>query len=160
MLTKVSPTVKKVQITGGILFLVSFLLPAVHEDGSFMGLAGDVGSGFVFTLRGYECVKQCWLFFYNYFVKNAWSGYWDGPIVEALLLGTSVLINLLVLWYLLAKPKWRRRLAILIGALIIETWIGLALSGLTALYGHFVWVAGILLMLAPEVSTWESEGYT
>lgn len=163
MLVKVSPTIKRIQIIGGALFLVSFLLPAVREDGSFLGLGGPVGGGGTSAtgiLRGYECVKACCLFFYNYFLKSAFSGYSSGPIVEALLLGTSVLINLLILWYLLASAKWRRRVAILVGALILETWIGLALSGLTALYGHFLWVAGILLLMSPEVSNWESEGYT
>jgi hypothetical protein len=159
MLAKVSPTVRRLQILGGSLFLASFLLPAVHEDGSFLGLGGD-GASIIGTLRGYECVKACCLFFYDFFVRSVFSGYWSGPIVEALLLGTSALINLLILWYFLASPKWRRRVAILIGALIIETWIGLALSGLTALYGHFLWVAGILLLMSPEVSAWESEGYT
>jgi hypothetical protein len=140
------PLVRKFQILGGVLFLLAFLLPAVRTD------IPDMSPQRV--LRGYECVV--WSARLLYEAMREWLRR-DGihSWTLGLIFGTIGLINPLLVWYLLAGAKWRRRIAILICVLIIETWIALALSQLTALIGHFVWVAGVLLLLAPEVSAWE-----
>jgi hypothetical protein len=147
MPAKVSSTIRRFQLAGGAFFLISFLLPAIRIDPALNPNPA--------TLRGYQCAEgSAQMLYQSIKALRPHDGYWE-PWTIGFIFGVSGLLNMLVIWYLLAAAKWRRRVAILICALILETWIGLALSQLSPLYGHFVWVAGMLLMLAPEVSAWE-----
>jgi hypothetical protein len=149
MPAKVSPTIRRIQLVGGMIFLVSFLLPAIRIQTSF-----DFGPE---SLRGYQCMEwSARLLYHSFRMLLPHSGaYYMEPWTLGFILGISLFINPLVLCYLLTNSKWRRRVAILICVLFLETWFAMSLNHFVPLIGHFLWVAGILLMLAPEVSAWE-----
>jgi hypothetical protein len=137
--------IRKVQIVGGVLFLLSFLLPVMRIDA-------------VGVLRGYECAELSGRFLFEAF-RSLFPHTDPGiqPWILVLILGMSGLINPLVLWYLIATPKWRRRVAILICAFFIETWIGFWIGNYVPLIGHFCWFAGALLLMAPEIRDWQGD---
>jgi len=137
--------VSRIQIVGGVLFLSALMLPAVRVDTSAAGV-----------LHGYECVGWSSRMLYES-LRELYRPDGLHPWTLSLIFGTCGAINPLLAGYLLANAKWRRRLSILICVLFIETWIALALSEFTPLIGHFVWVAGALLLMAPEFSAWQGE---
>jgi hypothetical protein len=146
MLANASPAVKKVQFFGGALFLISYALPAIWFHGTW--------DAYPATLRGYQCVEESVRMLYEVIkMLKPHEGYYE-PWTRGFISGVCGFINPLVIWYLFASPKWRRRVAIMICVLILETWIALALSPVSPLYGYFLWICGTLLILAPEVSAW------
>jgi len=147
MRAKVSPTIRRIQYLGVALFLTSYALPAVWFNGTW--------DAYPATLRGYQCAEESARMLYQAIkMLKPHEGYYE-PWTVGFIFGVCGFIQLLVVWYLFSSPKWRRRVAILICVLILETFIGLALSPASPLYGYFVWMGGMLLMLAPEVSAWQ-----
>jgi hypothetical protein len=143
MRAKLSPTIKTLQIAGGALFLVSFALHSIRVD------SDDI-------FRGYQCADLAARFLYlaiREVLPHAARGLF--PWLLNLCFGLSGLINPLLLCYLLVPCKLGRRIASLICILFIETWCGLAYSRFVPLVGHFLWVAGTLLLLTPEISVWQ-----
>jgi hypothetical protein len=126
------------RILGFLVYLAAFFLPAVREVASPVGDAPDV-------YRGYVCA---WMTLVNTFSHEIWHSKYFLAVL-------SGWINPLLLLYLflLLFPKlfWPRRiLAGAIAAFIAGTWVLFAVVPLVPLIGHFLWIAGILLILAGE----------
>jgi hypothetical protein len=132
--TAKQPAMRRLQVAGAVLFIVSFFLPAYHYD---------LPSA---PLRGYECAM--WAFSGGIDGLSHWSP-------KGLLLIMSDLINLLVPLYLVlsfisGKEKLRTRTIFLTFACMIATWLWFALDKKFPLIGHFAWIAGALLVLLPQ----------
>ena len=137
--------------TGLVLFVAAFFLPAVRMPPSTgPGTGGADFDGWecaeivtpIFTLRILQFAVQRRRFPQD---PPAWP---DLP-----LLALSGWINPLLLFYLLscAVRKLRRCRRFLAGFIIvglIATWFVLARAHFTPLVGHYLWVVGILFMLA------------
>ncbi|MGO9775366.1 MAG: hypothetical protein ACLQGT_05685 [Terracidiphilus sp.] len=126
------------RILGFFVYLAAFFLPAAREVASPSGDAPDV-------YRGYVCA---WMTLVNTFSHEIWHSKYFLAVL-------SGWINPLLLLYLflLLFPKlfWPRHiLAGAIVAFIAGTWVLFALVPLVPLIGHFLWIAGILLILAGE----------
>jgi hypothetical protein len=123
------------RIVGGLLFITAFFVPAVTD------------------MPGYECA---W-----YTLTNGVLGLLDGPF--ALLLLLPGLTNVFVIGYLVAIARKRERLG---ARFAVATLVGLGIAvvlvlsftfersdvgpHIHALVGHYLWIAGILLVLAPD----------
>jgi hypothetical protein len=130
-------TVWSARILGFCVYLAAFFLPACRE----IVPAGQDSN----MLKGYTCA---WITLINTFKAEIWHS-------EYFLAVFSGWINPLILLYLifLAFPKlfWPRRiLAGIILCFIAATWILFYRIHLQPLVGHYLWIAGILLILAGE----------
>jgi uncharacterized membrane protein HdeD (DUF308 family) len=126
------------RILGVLVYIAAFFLPACREA---VGPSGDAPEVF----RGSRCA---WMTLVNTFNHEIWHS-------KYFLAVFSGWINPLILLYLilLIIPAfvWPRRLAAsLILCFIAGTWIFFSLIHLVPLVGHFLWIAGILMILAGE----------
>ncbi|WP_321475988.1 hypothetical protein [uncultured Paludibaculum sp.] len=115
-------------IIGSALFLVSFLLPAVHVANS--------------DLRGWVCA-QVTLFSIA-----------EPTEMDPLAFG-SRLLNVVVLFYCGARltdsaPRARRFLLYAAFACLILTWVLFSHESIRPLIGHYLWAAGALLITGWE----------
>jgi hypothetical protein len=132
-------TTRIIQALGVCIFAVSFFLPACRDMKT--GAIGRAG-----IMRGYECAVDAltWGFAYLWHLH---------PIGPLLLL--SDLINLLVPAYLFFsfatdRKVARRRIAMFTLACMVATWSSLVFFKLVPLVGHFLWIAGALLVIVPQ----------
>ena len=126
------------RILGVFVYIAAFFLPACREA---VGPSGDAPT----VLQGSRCA---WITLINTFSHEIWHS-------KYFLAVFSGWINPLILLYLvlLIIPAlvWPRRLvASLILCFIAATWILFYLIHLVPLVGHFLWIAGILMILAGE----------
>jgi MFS family permease len=127
-------TLRYARILGYLVFLAAFFLPAVREPGS-----KD-------TFRGSFCA---WITLINTFNRDVWHS-------KDCLAILSGWINPLMLLYVASLFSRRLRLfrrivAILAALFIVGTWVYFYLASMAPLIGHWLWIAGILLILASEV---------
>jgi hypothetical protein len=127
------------QILGICIFAAAFLLPACRE-------AGPVNS-FTNSFKGWECARTT---FTAAFQKDSYES-WNFLAVM------SGLINELILIYLVFSffPRFKRlRRSLAVGVLVCmaATWAFFAIANLVPLIGHFMWIAGALMILAGEVA--------
>ena len=135
----VSRAVLICRLLGLGIYVTAFFLPACREA---VGTGGDLPAVF----RGYTCA---WITLVNTFSAEVWRS-------KELLAILSGWINPLLLLYLASllssMLRWPRRIvAGTILLLIAGTWVYFSLAHLVPLIGHFLWIAGILLLLAGEV---------
>lgn len=138
--------ITKLLIGGSCLFLLAFFLPSCGmgaETGGYLRWGGLLGWQCAWVSLGIplEAILR---------PKSA-----DNPnFVLLALTAMSGCINLLIPIYLAvsftAKTTTRRRLAIAILICMVATWIDFISQHLIPLVGHFVWIAGALLILAAE----------
>jgi hypothetical protein len=126
------------QVLGLCIFAVAFVLPAVRD-------AGPVTSATP-SLKGWECAKIAISATFQLETYKS-SGF---------LVALSGLINPMILLYLgfNITPKFKkicRLLAVANMLCMAATWTYFALEHLAPLIGHFLWIAGALLILAAEV---------
>jgi len=126
-------------ISGAMTYVISFFLPAV--DAEVRG-----------TLPGWMCACASPLLFPGMFYEP------DGLTTLNSLLALSGLVNPLLLVYLGLLPNsgrvaYRIRLAVAMVAmtLIPVTWIAFAISKEGIEIGHVLWVAGLVLLMGPEI---------
>jgi hypothetical protein len=133
------PAILLCQLLGIALFAVAFFLPAV-----------STGPGA--PLKGWECAV---LALANVIHAETYRS-------PSFLAAMSGLINPFILLYLLGSliPPFRRSralstvrilLAVLIVLGMIATWIFFAVAHLSPRIGHFLWIAGALLILCGEL---------
>jgi hypothetical protein len=139
--TTVTHAVLISRILGFCVYVAAFFLPACREVATSGGGAPDV-------FPGYKCA---WMTLVN----SCSAEIWHSKYFLAILSGW---INPLILLYLilLLLPKFclpRRIVAGVIVLFITGTWIFFSLYPLVPLIGHFLWITGILLILAGEVFT-------
>jgi hypothetical protein len=139
--------VRGAQVLGTVLFVVSFLLPAVlAKDEGGWGPHGPY-SGLRCALFSPMVVVASLAAFANPLTGN--DSYLNRLCM--LLFCSSALINPLVIGYSISRRRFRRMIAITILVCVVSSWIGAILSGTGLLIGYYVWVIGALLILAPEL---------
>ncbi len=126
------------RIVGFFVYVSAFFLPAVREV--------TTGDDAPEVLRGSRCA---WVTLVNSFSHELWHS-------QNFLAILSGWINPLIVLYLIVLLipglKWLRRiLAALIVLFIVATWVFFYIYPLVPLVGHFLWIAGILLILAGEL---------
>jgi hypothetical protein len=131
-------TVFVARIVGFLVYVAAFFLPAVRE----VATGGDAPD----VLQGSRCA---WVTLVNSFSHELWHS-------QNFLAILSGWINPLIVLYLIflvfPRFKWPRRIvAGLIVLFIVGTWVFFYLYPLVPLAGHFLWIAGILLILAGEL---------
>jgi hypothetical protein len=137
-----SATVKRAvivsRIAGFLIYVVAFFLPAVREVAS----GGDTPD----VLQGSRCA---WITLINSFSHEIWHSQNFLAILSGWI---NPLIVLYLIFLLFPKFRWPRRIAAgLIVLFILGTWIFFYLYPLVPLVGHFLWIAGVLLILAGEL---------
>jgi hypothetical protein len=140
------------QIAGFCIFVIAFFLPACHVGGS---------GTFAENVPGWECAKVAIESTPHLFQKPA--PYFPYYVFLATVI--SGLINPLVLIYLsfcitLKHLRTLRFIAIAILFCIAITWIFFAFAHFVPLIGHFLWIAGVLLILAPEALLFKRKLHT
>lgn len=127
------------RLVGFCIYLWAFFLPAVREAMPPDGSAPQV-------LRGSRCA---WITLVN--TMN--PAIWHSKDFLAVLSGWINPLLALYLFFLLFRSfRWPRRIAAaLIVLFLVGTWVYFHMYPLVPLAGHFLWVAGILLILAGEL---------
>jgi hypothetical protein len=138
-----------VRLAGIVLFVVAFYLPAVRDPHTVTG----PGSG---PMTGWMCavVAGSAIAGIPHLFGPGWQGK-DMPGVICLIL--SGWVNPLMLIYLMFSiwrkfVRIRRIVAVAILICFAATWFFLFKAPMIPLIGHFVWVAGALMILAGEVA--------
>lgn len=134
------------RILGCFVYVTAFFLPAVRE-------VATPGFGAPEMLRGSRCA---WITLVNSLSPEMWHSKYFLAVL-------SGWINPLILLYLifLLLPKFRLPRRIVAGVIVVfiaSTWVFFALYPLVPLVGHFLWIAGILLILAGEAIRQEQAG--
>jgi hypothetical protein len=141
--------VRIVRLAGIVVFVVAFFLPAVREAHT----AGGPGSG---PMIGWMCALSASLATAGIF-HVAHSGLNGKDVAGMICLILSGWVNPLVLFYLVfciwrKFVRIRRVLAVAILICLVATWIFLVKAPMIPLIGHFMWVAGALMILSGEVA--------
>ncbi len=136
--TTVKWAVITARIVGFLIFVAAFFLPAVRE----VATEGETRE----VLQGSRCA---WMMLVNSFSHELWHS----KNFLAILSGwINPLIVLYLIFLIFPKFRWPRRIvAGLILLFIVGTWVFFYLYPLVPLAGHFLWIAGILLILSGEL---------
>ncbi len=132
-----------IRIAALIVFGVSFALPAIRP--------ADAGAS-AQPIAGWTCA----LFASILAPKALASSIGQGVQRDAILVPASGLVNYLFL-FVLVLSFWRRllRTRLIVGALMIPcfigTWMFFSTSKITPLAGHYLWVAGAVLLVVPDL---------
>jgi len=134
-----SRATKYIRLLGYFVFLAAFFLPACRQVVTPGAEPPD-------SYRGSFCA---WITLINSFNHEIWAS--SGAL--AILSGW---INPLMLLYVAFQfsnrlRKTRRAIAGLVALFILCTWVYFYLAPLVPLIGHFLWIAGILMILAGEL---------
>ncbi len=127
------------QMLGLCIFVAAFFLPACREAGP--------AHAFRATFRGWECANMT---ISAAFEKDTYES-------SDFLVVTSGLINPLILIYLPFSffPRFKRVRLVLAAVVVVcmaATWAYFWITHLVPLIGHFMWIAGALMILAGEVA--------
>ena len=132
-----------VRIAALVLFGVSFALPAIRP-----ATAGAAAQ----PIPGWTCAMFASILGPKALVQSIGQGVRP----EDILIPVSGLINYLFL-FVFVLSFWRRlvRTRLLLGALLLPcfvgTWIFFSISKITPLAGHYLWIAGAILLLVPDI---------
>jgi hypothetical protein len=130
-------TVIAARIVGFLVFVAAFFLPAVRE----VATGGDAPE----VLQGSRCA---WVTLVNSFSQELWHSQNFLAILSGWI---NPLMVLYIIFLTFPKFRWPRRIvAGLIVLFVLGTWVFFYLYPLVPLVGHFLWIAGILLILAGE----------
>lgn len=126
------------RILGFGIYLWAFFLPAVREHAGNGNDAPDV-------LQGSRCA---WVTLVNSLNPEMWH---SKDFLAVLSGWINPLIALYLIFLIFPKFCWPRRIvAGLIVLFMLGTWLFFYLYPLIPLAGHFLWIAGILLILTGE----------
>jgi hypothetical protein len=143
---KVQWTVIISRLLGFGIYVAAFFLPACREVATPGGDAPDV-------FQGSRCA---WITVVNTLNHDIWH---SKDCLAVLSGWINPLIVLYLIFLLFPKFVWPRRIvAGVILAFIAGTWVFFDLFPLVPLVGHFLWIAGILLILAGEAVRREEAG--
>ena len=141
--------VRPIQIVGGVLFFIAFSLDAVILlPGSPFGEGGPQ-SGFMCAIFSLMMLPGALL---RFFQPHAGVPLTGSQIVGPLLTSLSGLTNILVPCYIVGTRRWRLILSIVIALCLAVTLPGIHLSKMRPLYGCFIWMTGIILILTGQLS--------
>ncbi|MGA3371594.1 MAG: hypothetical protein ABSC48_07520 [Terracidiphilus sp.] len=148
--SKRSQTVRRAvmiaRLVGFCIYVWAFFLPACRQ-------VATPGAGAPDIYQGYFCA---WVTLVNSFSREMWHS----KDFLAILSGwINPLILLYLVFLLFPSFRWPRRIVSgTIVAFLFGTWVLFALYPLVPMVGHFLWVAGILLILAGEATAWQKAG--
>lgn len=136
------------RVVGLCLFVLAFFLPAC-------------GSPFVLrhrksvvVLPGWECAEASLAATPELFGgAGAPDPFWQRSI--AAMCGWVNPLILMILFLSYSRKIWKLRRALAAAAVlcILAVWVEFYVGGFTPLIGHFLWIAGALLVLAPDMLT-------
>lgn len=136
------------KVVGIVLFVAAFYLPAVRDAHTVTGSGSD-------PIAGWTCAAVAGSASAG--ILQLFGPGWQGKeIAGSICLILSGWVNPLVLLYLVFSiwrkfVRIRRALAVAILICFAATWFFLFKTPMIPLIGHFVWVAGTLMILAGEV---------
>jgi hypothetical protein len=127
------------RLLGFCIYVWAFFLPAVREVAQPGGDAPEV-------IKGSRCA---WITVINTLNPEMWHG----KDFMAILSGwINPLLVLYLIFLMFPIFRWPRRIAAaMILVFMVVTWVFFALYPLVPLVGHFLWIAGILLILVGEI---------
>jgi hypothetical protein len=127
------------RLVGFCVYVWAFFLPACREVATPINDAPEM-------LRGSRCA---WVTLVNTLNPEMWHSKYFLAVFSGWI---NPLLVLYLIFLLFPIFRWPRRIvAGVIAAFIVGTWVFFALYPLVPLVGHFLWIAGILLILAGEV---------
>jgi len=127
------------RLVGLCIYVWAFFLPAVREVAAPGGDAPEM-------LKGSRCA---WITLVNTLNPEMWHSKYFLAVFSGWI---NPLLVLYLIFLLFPIFRWPRRIvAVIIVAVIIGTWVFFAKYPLVPLVGHFLWIGGILLILAGEV---------
>jgi hypothetical protein len=131
-------TVLIARLIGFCVYVWAFFLSAVRE-------AATPGGDPPTVFQGSRCA---WITLVNTINPDVWH---SKDFLAVLSGWINPLLLLYILLLLFPRLRWPRRiLAVMILAFMAGTWVFFHLHSLVPLEGHFLWIAGILLILAGE----------
>lgn len=136
-----------VRIVGFVIFVLAFFLPAVAPPGAGSGPGSGPQPGWVcagFTLIPMGAVIQHPLALFKGTDSREYTLLFSGWV--------NPLVLIFLLFCIRRNWRWPRRIVALgILCCLGCAWAFLAKEQFSTLIGHYLWVAGIVLMLIPEV---------
>jgi hypothetical protein len=137
------------RVVGIVVFVVAFFLPAVRDAHTTSGPVSLPMSGWMCATVAISASAGIF-----HLVSGAMQG---KDLLGAVCLILSGWVNPLVLLYLFfciwrKFVRIRRVLAVAILVCFAATWVFLVKAPMVPLIGHFLWVAGALMILVGEVS--------
>ena len=146
-----------IRLVGIVLFVVAFFLPAVRDAHTASGPGSLPMSGWMCATVAISASAGIF-----HLVSGAMQG---KDLLGAVCLILSGWVNPLVLLYLFfciwrKFVRIRRVLAVAILVCFVATWIFLAKVPMVPTIGHFLWVAGGLMILFGEVARLVPTGKT
>ncbi len=134
------------RLVGICIYVWAFFLPAVRE-------VATAGVDAPEMLRGTRCA---WVTLINTLNPEMWHSKYFLAVFSGWI---NPLLVLYLIFLLFPIFRWPRRIvAGVIALFLIGTWVFFYMYPLVPLVGHFLWVAGILLILAGEVFGREKTG--
>jgi hypothetical protein len=132
-------TIKLARLLGFCIYVAAFFLPAVRE-------VATPGAGAPDSHKGYFCA---WVTLVNSFSREMWHSKDCLAIMSGWINPLLLLYLVFLIWRGMVWP--RRVVAGVIVAFMFATWIYFYLASLVPLIGHYMWIVGILMILAGEV---------
>ncbi len=127
------------RLVGFCIYVLAFFLPAVREVATATNDAPEM-------LRGSRCA---WVTLVNTLNPEMWHSKYFMAVFSGWI---NPLLVLYLIFLLFPIFRWPRRIvAGIIALFILGTWAFFYLYPLVPLAGHFLWIAGILLILSGEV---------
>jgi hypothetical protein len=127
------------RLVGICVYVWAFFLPAVREVATAGGDAPEM-------LRGTRCA---WVTLVNTLNPEMWHSKYFLAVFSGWI---NPLLVLYLIFLLFPIFRWPRRIvAGVIALFILGTWVFFYQYPLVPLAGHFMWIAGILLILAGEL---------
>jgi hypothetical protein len=134
------------RLVGVCVYVGAFFLPACKEA---VAPGGDTPT----VLQGSRCA---WITLVNTMNPEIWHSKYLLAILSGWI---NPLLLLYLVFLLFQKFLWPRRVvAGVIVAFIAGTWVFFDLAHLVPVIGHFLWIAGILLILAGEAVGGKKDG--
>jgi len=127
------------RLVGLCIYVWAFFLPAVRE-------VATAGNDAPEMLKGSRCA---WITLINTLNPEMWHSKYFLAVFSGWINPLMVLYLIFLLFPIFRMP--RRIVAVFIAVFMIGTWIFFEMYPLVPLAGHFLWVGGILLILAGEM---------
>jgi len=127
------------RVLGYFVFLAAFFLPACRQ-------VSTPGAGDPDVYKGYFCA---WVTLINSLNGQMWRS----KDLLAILSGWINPLMLLYVAFVFSRKLRRARLVIagVVALFLVGTWVYFAQAPLVPLIGHFLWVGGILLIMAGDL---------
>lgn len=127
------------RLVGFCIYVWAFFLPAVREVATPINDTPEM-------LQGSRCA---WVTLVNTMNPEMWHSHYFLAVFSGWI---NPLLVLYLIFLLFPIFRWPRHIvAAIIAVFMIGTWIFFATYPLVPLVGHFLWIAGILLILSGEL---------